>query len=108
MCIDIDSLHFQREKERKSSTRTTTTQRPQTTPASTSSTPQAAKGGGQSKKKGPLTQDEKDKRRKEGLCMYCGKKGHFAKECPEAPKKQAAELTTGENAKIEEDFADGS
>jgi len=33
-----------------------------------------------------LTQEEKEKRRKEGLCMYCGQKGHYASRCPNKGK----------------------
>jgi hypothetical protein len=32
--------------------------------------------------RGPLSQQEKDRRRKLGLCLYCGKKGHIAITCP--------------------------
>ena len=47
-----------------------------------------------SKPKGPLTAEEKARRRREGLCSYCGVKGHFADSCPnksEAAKKRDAE-----------------
>jgi hypothetical protein len=45
-------------------------------------------------KRGPLTAEEKERRRREGLCSYCGVKGHFADSCPnksEAAKKRDAE-----------------
>ena len=29
----------------------------------------------------PLSKSEKDMRRRMGLCLYCGKKGHFVREC---------------------------
>src|SRR5690606_28997540 len=29
-----------------------------------------------------LSKEERDQRIKDGVCLYCGKKGHFAKECP--------------------------
>jgi Ty3 transposon capsid-like protein len=32
--------------------------------------------------RGPLSQDEKDRRRRGGLCLYCGKAGHLALQCP--------------------------
>lgn len=38
--------------------------------------------------RGPLTKEEKEQRRKDGLCMYCGKAGHFVRECPSKPKTQ--------------------
>jgi hypothetical protein len=28
-----------------------------------------------------LTQEEKQRRRREGLCLYCGKPNHQAKDC---------------------------
>lgn len=33
-----------------------------------------------------LTATEKESRRKQGLCLYCGKKGHYVRECPAKPK----------------------
>ena len=34
-----------------------------------------------------LTQEEKAKRRREGCCMYCGKKGHWQDKCPNKPSR---------------------
>ncbi|KAJ1131260.1 hypothetical protein NDU88_009599 [Pleurodeles waltl] len=50
----------------------------------------------------PLTKDEKDLRRKNGQCLYCGRKGHFAKDCPIKPKnKQGPVQKVAANAPVE-------
>jgi hypothetical protein len=36
--------------------------------------------------RGPLSQEEKDRRRRDGLCMYCGAPGHHANICPAKSK----------------------
>lgn len=36
--------------------------------------------------KGPISQAERDKRRKLKLCLYCGKPDHFIMECKSRPK----------------------
>lgn len=38
-------------------------------------------------RKGPLSQEERDRRFKNNLCMYCDKLGHRALQCPRAPSK---------------------
>ena len=45
----------------------------------------------------PLSKEEKEKRRKFNLCLYCGKSGHFAKECPVKPKFKKTVAATLEN-----------
>lgn len=40
-----------------------------------------------SRQRGPLSQAEKDRRRREGLCLYCGNSGHVANDCPNKGKK---------------------
>lgn len=40
--------------------------------------------------KGPLTPEEKRRRFKEGLCLYCGTSGHQAKDCPSKPAGNGA------------------
>lgn len=32
----------------------------------------------------PLTERERERRRHEGLCLYCGKSGHVVRQCPES------------------------
>ena len=36
-------------------------------------------------KKGKLSKEEREQRFKSGVCLYCGKKGHFARECRSRP-----------------------
>lgn len=54
----------------------------------------------------PLTQEEKDHRRKNNLCMYCGKAGHIANDCKAkinpakpryTPKINASSVNTSES-----------
>ena len=37
--------------------------------------------------RGPLTNEEKQRRRAQGLCLYCGKSGHLVKDCRAPGKK---------------------
>lgn len=37
-------------------------------------------------KRGPLSDAERDRRRKGNLCMYCGGSGHYASACPARPR----------------------
>jgi len=42
---------------------------------------------GGSKKFGPLSQEEKDRRRRNNLCSYCGGQNHFADRCLKRPNR---------------------
>ena len=60
--------------------------------------------------KGPLSQEEKDRRRRLGLCLYCGEPGHMSMACEKraaAARYRAAAATqtprTGEPSKTEKD-----
>ena len=50
-------------------------------------------------KNGKLTTEERDRRMKEGLCLYCGEKGHVAQDClkSKAAKARAATVTSNES-----------
>ena len=47
-------------------------------------------------KNGKLIGEERERHLKEGLCLYCGEKGHIAQDCPKskAAKARAATVTT--------------
>ncbi|RKF60460.1 hypothetical protein OnM2_050068 [Erysiphe neolycopersici] len=47
---------------------------------------------------GPLTPEEKDRRRRLGLCNYCGEKGHLIRTCPTRPRQfnRSIEIVEGE------------
>jgi Zinc knuckle len=51
-------------------------------------------------KNGKLTTEERERRIKEDLCLYCGEKGHKAQDCPKskAAKARASALTSDEPA----------
>ncbi|KAI9778305.1 MAG: hypothetical protein M1816_004144 [Peltula sp. TS41687] len=63
--------------------------------------------------RGPLLNDEKARRRREGLCLYCGKAGHMARDCRAPGKKgrggtrtrrqQINAITAGDDASRFED-----
>lgn len=57
--------------------------------------------------RGKLTTAEREERKKLGLCNYCGKPGHFAQQCPNAPKRleaRAAEITSNDDESTIEPF----
>src|SRR5512133_596721 len=55
-----------------------------TTATGTQSGPMDLSAG---RRRGPLTEAQKNYRRANNLCLYCGKAGHFASVCPEKAKR---------------------
>lgn len=53
--------------------------------------------------KGPLTPQEKERRRRENLCLYCAQKGHFASNCPNK-RPSTMGLASVEEATVEYTF----
>jgi Retrotransposon gag protein len=63
--------------------------------------------------RGPLSPEEKDRRRREGLCLYCGKSGHGYMNCPNQSSRNAKgqavlTFTTSENAADNSDQSENS
>ena len=47
-------------------------------------------------RRGPLTKEEKDRRRRLGLCIYCAEKGHLLRSCPSRPQSYIRSMEFGE------------
>jgi hypothetical protein len=45
-------------------------------------------------RRGPLSEEEKQRRRRNRLCLYCGGPGHIAINCPNRPKHQVNQIST--------------
>jgi hypothetical protein len=56
------------------------------------SKPPAKESDGKTQPRGPLDAQEKERRKREGLCLYCGEKGHLVSECPK-PRKSSRGAT---------------
>ncbi|KLO15535.1 hypothetical protein SCHPADRAFT_789774, partial [Schizopora paradoxa] len=60
-----------------------------------------AKPASNSQKRGKLTPEEREMRIKNGLCLYCGKKGHVVNECRAAAAKKSSSASASGNAKTD-------
>lgn len=101
--IEIDTVAFRLSKteSRKSTAGKSSTSKPaspstsvsnssfSTSRSSQSSTSSSSspKSPRRSAPRPPITQEERDRRDREGLCRYCGGKGHLRNECPELRNK---------------------
>jgi hypothetical protein len=50
------------------------------------------------RRRGPLSAEEKQRRRANRLCLYCGGPGHIAVNCPHRPKRQVNQITASSNS----------
>ncbi len=94
MATRIDNRHFAREQEKKGKGAALENITPRAPPKD----PNAKDLRGA---RGQLTQAEKTRRMKNGLCLYCEQKGHFARECPNK-KRKGARIQGTEEGKEEE------
>ena len=46
---------------------------------------------------GPLSKEEKQRRRANRLCLYCGGPGHIAVNCPHRPRRQVNQIVASSN-----------
>ena len=49
------------------------------------------------RRRGPLSEEEKQRRRANRLCLYCGGPGHIAVTCPHRPKRQVNQIVATSN-----------
>ena len=105
-CIEIDNRVHERERERKHSSRPSTSRPQDSRPRASASTPSYSAPTPSSQvvpmeidavKRGPITAEEKARRKKEGLCYYCAGK-HRAANCPNMSAKAKADFEARRNA----------
>uniref|UniRef100_A0A8C5WGQ2 ribonuclease H n=1 Tax=Leptobrachium leishanense TaxID=445787 RepID=A0A8C5WGQ2_9ANUR len=93
LCTQIDRRLRERRAERSASHVHTPVKRyMQTPPVITSTTSPSEEEPMQiGVVRGPLTENEKSRRRSLGLCMYCGRPGHQVRECRAKPPSRSGE-----------------
>jgi hypothetical protein len=86
LCIRLDNSWREREQDKKDSgvTRVSTKadSDANSTAVGTHSGPMDISAG----RRGPLSKQERNHRKANNLCMYCGQSGHFASTCPESSR----------------------
>ena len=105
--VRCDNRLFERRSERQLMSRPRTDQTyasiVASTPTSTTQTSHMIPSSGPSpmeidvaRRRGPLSEAEKQRRRANRLCLYCGGPGHIAITCPHRPKRQVNHVSTSE------------
>ena len=59
-------------------------------------------------RRGPLSVEERDRRFRQGLCMYCGEPGHMAMSCPARPAKPRGAPLNARTAALDVPEASGA
>ena len=49
------------------------------------------------RRRGPLSEEEKQRRRANRLCLYCGGPGHIVVNCPHRPKREVNQIVASSN-----------
>uniref|UniRef100_A0A8C5MEV2 Gypsy retrotransposon integrase-like protein 1 n=1 Tax=Leptobrachium leishanense TaxID=445787 RepID=A0A8C5MEV2_9ANUR len=100
LCIQIDRRYRERRAERAIVFRPPI-RRVANTPASPSLLPVLPAPGHEpmqiNSTRGPLTDNERTRRRSLGLCMYCGRAGHQLRECREKPNYRGGKMISAAN-----------
>ena len=104
--VRCDNRLFERRSERQLMSRQKTDQTyasiVASTPTSTTQTHMIPSSGPSpmeidvTRRRGPLSEAEKQRRRANRLCLYCGGPGHIAITCPHRPKRQVNQVSTSE------------
>ena len=110
LAVKIDNRIFERKQEKQNSS---ASNRPKTTFNSSNRSPRSGKSHTNHLKpfmtnnvaatRGKLTDEEKERRKKEGLCIYCGESGHLLKDCDQRKGRNSAasSSTRSENSKAQ-------
>jgi len=92
--VNIDQRKYQRTLEERKSTPSSSSSRPvapstgRSDPRQSTPTPPTSSRG----PRGPLSTDEKERRRVNNLCHYCGDPGHIGTACPARPNRPSISL----------------